>query len=309
MVGPQVRLPEADEQVFLIGRPPLGEFIAFVTSNSVNDENVDQRSLADEWRKANDHIRELEKREAGWADNPTIAALPMRLNQLTKNVLSDPMFQRAFQLVPVELGLVELDRLVVFQKQINLSFVREIRSRLGKSPSDEDVFRCCLPYDHPHPPAQVARIAPNAFQFSSASTDFRFLEPALLRGEQVAGYLPQGPIVGVVALMVGYGSNYLNAVHVENRLVLNNGSHRAFALREAGVTHVPCIVQRISRREELELVLPLVHQRPEPYLGPPRPPVLKDYFDGQLRKLVAVPRKLRHVRVTFGVEQLDLPAT
>jgi hypothetical protein len=109
--------------------------------------------------------------------------------------------------------------------------------------------------------------------------------------------------------MVGYGSNYLNAVHVENRLVLNNGSHRAFALREAGIKQVPCIVQHVSRRDELELVLPLLQQHPELYLTHPRPPVLKDYFDAQLRKLVAVPRRLRHVRVTFGVEQLDLPAT
>ncbi len=309
MTGIQMQPPPADEHVFLIGRPPLGEFLTFVITNTVNGESADQRALADEWRKANDHIRELEKREAGWADNPAIAPLSKRLDALKARVLADPMFQRAFQVVPAEVGMVELDRLIVFQKQINLNFIRQLRKGLGESPTDEDVFRLCLPFEHPHPPAQVGRIAQNAYQFSSASTDFRFLEPALLRAEQIIGYPPQGPIVGVVALMVGYGSNYLNAVHVENRLVLNNGSHRAFALREAGVKHVPCIVQHISRRDELELVLPLLHQRPEVYLGPPRPPVLKDYFDPKLRKLVAVPRRLRHVRITFGVEQVDSPAT
>jgi hypothetical protein len=301
--------PVADEHVFLIGRPPLGEFLSFVAANTVDGEAADPRLLADEWRKANDHIRELEKREVGWADNPTIAPLPKRLEPLMTQVLADPMFQRGFNIVPVDIGTVELDRLVVFQKQINLDFVRQLRATLGDSPSDEQVFRFCLPFDHPNPPAQVGRIAPNAYQFSSKSTDLRFLEPALLRSQQITGYAPQGPIVGVVALMVGYGSNYLNAVHVENRLVLNNGSHRAFALREAGIKQVPCIVQHVSRREELELVLPNLHQRPELYLTPPRPPVLKDYFDEKLRKLVRVPRRLRHVRITFGVEQLDLPAT
>jgi len=301
--------PQADEHVFLIGRPPLGEFLGFVQANAVNGDAVDQRLLADEWRKANDHIRELEKREAGWADNPKIAPIPGRLEALKTEVLADPMFQRSYNIVPADIGMVELDRLVVFQKQINLDFVRQIRSALGANPDEEKVFQLCLPLDHPHPPARVGRIAQNAYQFSSASNDLRFLEPVLLRAQQVTDYAPQGPIVGIVALMVGYGSNYLNAVHVENRLVLNNGSHRAFALREAGVRQVPCIVQHITRRDELEVVIPLLHQRPELYLTPPRPPVLKDYFDPQLRKLVSVPRRLRHVRITFVVEQLDLPAT
>jgi len=38
------------------------------------------------------------------------------------------------------------------------------------------------------------------------------------------------------------------------RLILNNGSHRAFTLRQMGVTHVPCIVQHVSSRDELEVV-------------------------------------------------------
>jgi hypothetical protein len=37
-------------------------------------------------------------------------------------------------------------------------------------------------------------------------------------------------------------------------------------------------------------------------------PVLKDYFDPKLRKLVHVPRKLRQVKITFGVEQIDVSA-
>jgi hypothetical protein len=44
------------------------------------------------------------------------------------------------------------------------------------------------------------------------------------------------------------------------------------------------------------------------YLKAPRPPVLKDYFDPALRKIVPVRRKNRQVRVTFGVEQSDTPA-
>ncbi len=38
-----------DEHVFLIGRPPLSEFLGFVRLLSVEGQRVSQRQLADEW--------------------------------------------------------------------------------------------------------------------------------------------------------------------------------------------------------------------------------------------------------------------
>jgi hypothetical protein len=49
-------------------------------------------------------------------------------------------------------------------------------------------------------------------------------------------------------------------------------------------------------------------QNPDRYLKAPRPPILKDYFDPALRKVVAVTKKNRSVRVQFGYEQIDVPA-
>ena len=116
-------------------------------------------------------------------------------------------------------------------------------------------------------------------------------------------------MVALVGLFVGYGSNFLNAIHAENRLILGNGSHRAFALRDLGITHVPCVIQRVSRRDELELVgSGDVQQNPDRYLKAARPPLLKDYFDPALRKIIPVVRKHRIVRVSFGYEQGDIPA-
>ncbi len=297
----------AEDHVFLIGRPPLGAYLGFVAQYAVGGHAADQRTLAAEWRAANDHIHVLEQAEAGWADAPSINPLPDSLRRLRDLVFEDPICQRSFFMVPIEIAMIELERLVVFQKFINLDYVRRLKERLGPAPSEVDVFRFCLPWDHPAPEVKVARSGDNSWVFVSPSKDFRFLEPALLRGDQIPTYAPQGPVSGVVALVVGFGSNFLNAIHAENRLVLNNGSHRAFALRDAGVTRVPCIVQRVTRREELEMC-PAVQQNPDLYLKHPRPPVLKDYFDPQLRKVIPVPRQLRQVKVAFGVETIDVPA-
>jgi hypothetical protein len=115
----------------------------------------------------------------------------------------------------------------------------------------------------------------------------------------------------IVAVTVGYGANYLSALHVEGRLILQNGSHRAYALRAAGHTHAPCLVQRVSRRDELEVLAGIGHPlqaRPDSFLTAKRPPLFKDYFDEELRMLVHVPRSIRQVTVGFSAGQADLPA-
>ncbi len=288
----------------------MEEYLGFVLIQTVNGELADRRSIADEWRAANDHIRNLEEAEPGAADNPEVVDLPATLSNLASQVVMDPIFRQAFSLVPTRLAMVELDHLVVFQKHINLRFVRELVASLGTSPSPEEVLKFSLPLDHPVPPVQAGRTSPNSWAFVSPSTDFRFLEPALLAPGQVVDHAPSGPVTGVIGLFIGHGSNYLNAIQAEGRLVLNNGSHRAYALREAGITHAPCVIQIVSRRDELSAITSgELEQHPQRYLDAPRPPMLKDYFDPALRRVWSVPRQLRQVIVSFGVQTIDVPAS
>src|SRR5205085_5385811 len=97
------------------------------------------------------------------------------------------------------------------------------------------LYRVCLPIDHPTVPHRAGYVADNTYVFVSESNDIRFLDSVVLNPEQVVHYQSHGPIAGVLGLVVGYGSNYLNAIAAEGRLVLNNGSHRAYALRDLGV--------------------------------------------------------------------------
>jgi ParB-like chromosome segregation protein Spo0J len=113
----------------------------------------------------------------------------------------------------------------------------------------------------------------------------------------------------MVVLAFGYSPNMLAAALVEDRLILMNGSHRAYALRDAGVTHAPCLIQEVSRRDELDVLgVDDLQSRPDAFLAAPRPPLLRDYFDPALRITAGVQRKNRHVQVGFNVAALDLPA-
>ncbi len=300
---------EHDDHVFLAGRPPVGEFLGFVKSMAVDGQSVSQRHLVDVWRTANDHLRKLEKTEAGAADRPKVLPVPEELHADCRRVLSDPVFRRAFQYVPTEIAMVELDRLVVYQKHIDLAHAAKIRASLPAKPTAKEIFGLCLPIgERQNPPVRLMQTAPNNYTFISPSDDFRFLQAEVLRNEQV-DIEAIGPVTGVLGIVLGYGSNLLNVLALEGRLVLGNGSHRAYALREHGVTHVPCIVQKLTRREELELVATTdLQQHPDHFLRSARPPMLKDYFDPALRMIVPVARKNRMVRVSFGIETIDVPA-
>jgi hypothetical protein len=239
----------------------------------------------------------------------TLLPGPSQSTNLRDRFLADPVVQRTFALVPIDVAMVELDRLVVFQKHVNLAYVHLLTARLEREASDAAVFRFCLPFDQRCDPVPLAaRTAQNGWTFSSPSNDFRPLGVALLSPEQVEGFELTGVPVAIVAFAVGYGSNFLSALEVEGRLILSNGSHRAYALREAGYKHAPCLIQRVSRRDELEVVgNEEVAQHAERYLDAPRPPVLKDYFDEKLRMTVHVPATMRQYQVNVGVGAADVP--
>ena len=303
---------EADPHVFLTGHPPVDEFIGYLKRQTLEGRAGDVRALMDAWRAGNDHFRSLEAEEAGYADVNANTPLPDELKLFAEHVIADPVVQRGFALAPIEIAMVELDRLVVFQKHINLAFVDELLAQLGEDADSKSVFGFALPYEQRNdPPVADGQLADGSWIFKSVSSDFRILGAELVEPEQVIGLNSTGVPSKVIAVSVGYGSNYLSALSVEGRLVLNNGSHRAYALRAAGHKYVPCLVQHVSRREELRVLIndgnPLL-ARTDEFLQNKRPPLFKDYFDEKLRMIVHVPRTIRQVQLGFTGGAADLLA-
>ncbi|MDE3068968.1 MAG: hypothetical protein KGJ60_15665 [Verrucomicrobiota bacterium] len=300
---------EVVENVYLLGRPTLDKFLRFMRRHTVNGAALDEGALADEWRAAFARIRALEKEEAGAADAPPVDPLPPALEALREEFLQAPLVQKSFNTVPTTIALVELDRLVVYQKHIDLAHVSRLKAQLYPRPSEEDIFRFCLPADPTHPPVKWSRAHDGTFVFVSPSNDLRFLGARPLEPGQIAGGRLSGAPAGVVGLTVGFGANFFNAISAGRRLVLHNGSHRAFALRDLGVTRAPCVIQFVASWDELQAVASgELRERPEYYLKCARPPLLRDYFDGKLRKVAPMQRRVRQITVKFEVDEADVPA-
>ena len=297
-----------DKTLYLMGRPTLKQFLHFVAIEAAEPE--DEATLMAEWQAAKEHVQVLEKEEAGHADEAPITPIDVegKYKPLLVEFLKDPLVRHDFNTVPTEVAFVDLDSLVVYQHHIDLTFVEQLKKKLGPAPDEEQIFRASLPYDQPHPPARCARVDDNTFVFVSPSNGLRVLENMRLNPDQLKDR-PSPGALGVIGLTVGFGSNFLNALLVEGRLILNNGSHRAYALREMGLTRVPCLVQHVSTRDELDVLAPAaVRRNPDNFLKHPRPSMLKDYFNPRLRKIVQVQRCLKQIRVKIQVEETFVPA-
>ena len=304
-------MSDGNPHVLLLGHPPVTEFLGYVRTQTVEGRS-DEGALMDAWRRGNDHLLALAATEAGYADGIEFGEMPAELAPLVDRALADPVMRRDYALAPVSIEWIELDRLVVHQKDINLAYAGELQAELGTDPSPARIFEFALPYEKRRdPPVQAGRIAEGTWIFKSVSNDFRILDAELLQPAQVTGLDVTGVPSVIVALVVGYGSNYLSALSVGGRLVLQNGSHRAYALRAAGQTHAPCLVQHISRHEELRAIVGDNHPLTVPgenILTVERPPLFKDYFDEQLRMICTVPASVRQVQVGFNLNVTDLPA-
>jgi hypothetical protein len=107
---------------------------------------------------------------------------------------------------------------------------------------------------------------------------------------------------------VGFGSNFLNVIRADNRLLLHNGYHRACALLDLGITHAPAIIQTVTRVDELGLTARrVVTEDPDFYFKSARPPLLKDFFDPSIRRVIRTPKLRKVIELTYEVRDYTIP--
>jgi hypothetical protein len=186
--------------VFLLGRPPMEEYISFVIQASPG-QNVDLPLLAGHWRNAAAVVDGLTASEVSIADNRSAMPLPADLEEQATQFMSDAVVRATYAFMPTRVAMVSLDDLVVYQKQINLRYADELATLIGgKDTINERLFNFCMAVNQPEPPINRGQTAANTFLFQSISTDVRFLGAALLDASQITGYTPQGRAHSAVVL-------------------------------------------------------------------------------------------------------------
>ena len=303
------QLAGADEELCLLGVTRLAQYIDFVRHRTSGGEGRDDGEIADEWRAAADVYASLQAAATAPPAMPEIKELPAVIQTHVDLLVKLPQFRRAFASVPIAFGMVELDKLIVYQHELTLSTVNALRASLPTPLTDAALAAACLPLDQTSADFRVGRSGKREFVFHSDSHDMRFLGAQLIEPSKVPELVTDGFTSAVIALAVGFSNNVLNVVRYDNRVVLNNGYHRAYALRSLGVRHAPCVIQVCRHWEDVTLAgSSEMTQNADLYFSTQRPPQLHDFFDGALTRRFATrpQRRQLHLKIDVASTKIEM---
>lgn len=131
--------------------------------------------------------------------------------------------------------LVEIDPLLAFQHEVDLSRSDQLCDGLPEEPSLADILPRCLRLDFPVPPFMVAKNGDHSVLIKSPSTDLRIVA----RGQN-----PE--LFNVFGIALGWASPLVRVVRHNNRCYLVNGFHRTVGLRRKNVKRIPCIFREVD---------------------------------------------------------------
>jgi hypothetical protein len=289
---------------YLLGPQHLQELLDQVASLGVAGGAFGREALAQRWRQAAAVYERLATREAGAADAAGVLPLPKAMARHIAQLVELPGVRHTFDTVPVAFGMVELDKLVISQYSMTQAVVDRIIESHPLPLSPRRLAELCLPLKAPAANFRLASQSGREFTFVADAHDMRFLDAQVLDPVDVRQADVMGHPQAVVALSVGFSANLLNGVRYNGRVAINNGHHRALALRRMGFTHVPCLIQPCASMDDLgQAATREICDNVELYFHSPRPPLLRDFDNPKLTLSVKAPRLRRVVTLKVDVQR------
>lgn len=287
---------------------PQAAVNSYIKTQCIKEENDRISKIMELWKKANHGFASIRKTETGLPDTIEVKDVDSKYMPKLQQIKEDLLFKRTFTNLPTEFKIVEIDKLIAWQQSVVLNFVDSLVDSFPSKPTFETLIDVCLSLGKESPPVTELQVGPNTCIYSSESTDFRFLGAIPKPLDQIdleASSSGGIPVIGLL-LLLGYGGAPINVLSVGNRLILNNGFHRTYALRSIGVTHIPLVVQKVTN-PQLE-ISPNYHGLPREYLiHDPRPPVMKDYLDETLIIDLKAKARRRSIKLSWVPETIDVP--
>jgi len=264
-------------------------------------------AITQAWAAASARMTQLAQTEAGEPDAIGILDPPAELSARLLEISTDRLFRASFSALPTSFKVVEIDKLVAPQRDVNLDYVEELRTRIPGNTLQHLLEFCVGPRSTP-PEWKILQTAQNQLVVTSKSLDLRFLGGyrKQLTEEDIAVAHGGGQPVEVVSLLIGYGAAPINVFQVGTRLVLGNGFHRVVAMRAEGIARMPVVVQHVAQ-PEIEF--------PDQYLGltraylveDPRPVMIKDFFDDALTIELRLAPRRKTLKISWVTEESVIP--
>ena len=185
-----------------------------------------------------DAARALKGEPMDRAGRPNIGDVPSDFDEYLQRVRANPRFNSTVLGSNWQFKLVEIDPLLALQFHIEVGKAEDLGALAGPAPNVADLLPVCLPHSL-EDIAYSLSVQQNGMLIRTRSFNLRMLK---------AGHVGADPVqqVSFAGIAFGASSPLIRVVRFQGRCYLKNGLHRAFGLRKAGVTHVPCLFLDVS---------------------------------------------------------------
>lgn len=292
-------------QLLLCAWLPKQNVIAFVENQCIEEEIKRKEEILKHWETANNIFNAKSPRSF---ETISVKAIEPKYSPKLDAIKQDKRFAHTFPHGLLTFEIIEIDKLIACQAAVAMDYVDKLLNGFPNQLDQDALLDICLTLDKTVPEVSDIRINEQTIIYSSENTDFRFLgaiQKPLAEIDLDKSSTGGIPTRGLVMLF-GYGGSPINVLRVGNRIFLNNGFHRVYALRKAGITEIPVIVQTVQNPA---LEFPAVYQNiPKEYLlAADRLPMMEDYLNHELVIELKAKARRRGIKVTVITEPIDVP--
>ncbi len=285
------------------GRALLGfmdekDALGFLKTHCEFEGKTDDELLK-EWKSAKTVVGSLAKTDL----SPEILGLDAAHKNYLDRLTKAPQFLEAVGQSAWSFKLVEIDKLVCFQKFVDIEYK-------GKKPEGKEftdmtkLIEFCLPTE---PASRTVGMsysdAEKSFTLFSQGQDHRIIAP----------YDSVDPMSKrrMHGFITGWGSRLILVVKFKDRFFLKNGYHRVYELKKNHVKYLPCIL--LEGRDFVDTGAAKLGFFPQNLLMSDRPPQLIHFFSDQISPVVQLRSMTKVIRIKaeeFPVfAEADLPPT
>ena len=286
---------------------PKSAFVNLVNAECVEEEKNKINEIMESWEKARKEFAKMMITEKGLGRSIQVTDISKEYTDKINAIANTDIFKSTFNQMPVEFKIVEIDKLAVLQNVVNLNYIEKLSKSFSKKPDFDELIDICLTGNKNL--SEIAEFsAGNTLTYTSENSDLRFLgavpRSTLIRPDILTKNIGGIPVKST-ALVIGFGSSLVNVLSYGGRMLLNNGFHRVYALRQAGVTHIPVVVQKvINPALEMGSYSPALR---EYIMTAEKMPLLKEYFNDELTVVLKTKIKRKAVKISWQVDEFTVP--
>jgi hypothetical protein len=217
---------------------------------------------------------------------PEVLEIDDRFHEQLDAIAKDPLFPEAVQQKKWSFKLVEIDKLVCFQKFIYTDHAEDIGKGHDFSDTSKLIDFCLTEKGSKRPFAVVS--SPQEYTILSPSQDLRVIGPTQAMQDPTTKRSAYG-------FGVGWGIPFVQVVEFKDRYFLRNGYHRVYAVRKMGGRHVPCVLIKGETFADLGVLTTGFFG--ETLLLSDKPPTFGDFFSDGLAPRVRLKAWTKIVRI------------